>query len=581
MPANPAPAFRPAVEGLEDRLAPATFTVTNTKNTGAGSLRAAITAANAATGADTIAFNIAGTGTHTILPTSALPAITDAVTIDAGTQPGFTNAPLIVITGSKAGSANGLVIRADGCTVRGLVINKFARSGIVLQSDGNKIQTCYIGTNATATTTTGNKLDGVTVAAGSSGNTIGGSGTGNFIAGNRRYGVNISGDGADANVVASNSIGNNAAGGVAVQAGAENNTLGGTAVALSNVISANGNNGILITGVGTKGNTVVGNFVGTDSGGTKAIGNFLDGIAVTGGASENKIGLAGSGNLLSGNGRNGIHISGAGTTGNVVVSNFVGVTASGKEALGNGAAGVRVADGADRNTIGGSVAGVTNTIGGNKTIGVYVSNASGTVIRGNRIGIGPDGTTALGNASHGVFVTNKASNTSVGGVNLTDGNLIANNGGDGVLIGSDAAAGSKVAAGAGNSVLSTAFIANGGLGIDRGPNDGVNQTAIPVTVTAATVTTNSTKIDVTVSVTGPAGATYRVEVYSSVDADPSGFGEGRFLLGTIQVTTTGAGATTGTGSFQYATAAGAKIAATATDLAANDTSEFSAVFTAT
>jgi hypothetical protein len=36
----------------------ATFTVTNTNNSGGGSLRASITAANAAPGADTVAFNI-------------------------------------------------------------------------------------------------------------------------------------------------------------------------------------------------------------------------------------------------------------------------------------------------------------------------------------------------------------------------------------------------------------------------------------------------------------------------------------------------------------------------------------------
>ena len=55
------------------------YTVTNTSNTGAGSLRQAITDANAHAGADTINFNIAGTGVHTITPTSALPAITGPV----------------------------------------------------------------------------------------------------------------------------------------------------------------------------------------------------------------------------------------------------------------------------------------------------------------------------------------------------------------------------------------------------------------------------------------------------------------------------------------------------------------------
>src|SRR5437899_10666596 len=66
----------------------ATFTVTNTNDSGAGSLRQAILDANATAGPDTIAFNIPGAGVHTITPASSLDAITDPVTIDGYTQPG-------------------------------------------------------------------------------------------------------------------------------------------------------------------------------------------------------------------------------------------------------------------------------------------------------------------------------------------------------------------------------------------------------------------------------------------------------------------------------------------------------------
>ena len=68
--------------------AAATFTVTTTGDSGAGSLRQAITDANAAAGADTIAFNIPGAGVHTIVLGSALPAVTDEITIDGYSQPG-------------------------------------------------------------------------------------------------------------------------------------------------------------------------------------------------------------------------------------------------------------------------------------------------------------------------------------------------------------------------------------------------------------------------------------------------------------------------------------------------------------
>ena len=64
----------------------ATFTVSNTDDSGAGSLRDAVTAANAAGSTSTIAFAVQGT----ITLASHLPAITQAVAIDATTAPGYT-----------------------------------------------------------------------------------------------------------------------------------------------------------------------------------------------------------------------------------------------------------------------------------------------------------------------------------------------------------------------------------------------------------------------------------------------------------------------------------------------------------
>src|SRR3954471_20591744 len=73
----------------------ATLIVSNTGDSGAGSLRQAILDANATNGLDTITFQIPGGGPYTITPASALPAITDAVLIDGTTQPGFVSQPLI------------------------------------------------------------------------------------------------------------------------------------------------------------------------------------------------------------------------------------------------------------------------------------------------------------------------------------------------------------------------------------------------------------------------------------------------------------------------------------------------------
>ena len=144
----------------------ATFSVINTSDTGAGSLRQAILDANALAGPDNIAFNIPGPGPHTIALASVLPTITSPVVIDGYTQPGASpntlaegnNAVLLIeLDGTSAtGGGIGLSISATS-TVRGLVINRFAESGIQLNAavGGNVIQGNYIGTNVAGTSWAG------------------------------------------------------------------------------------------------------------------------------------------------------------------------------------------------------------------------------------------------------------------------------------------------------------------------------------------------------------------------------------------------------------------------------------------
>src|SRR5262249_25896312 len=113
----------------------ARYLVTNTADSGTGSLRQAILDANANPGQDLIAFAIPGSGAQTISPTSPLPAITDPVTIDGYTQPGASvntlavgdNAVLLIqLDGGSAGvGATGLHITAGHSTVRGLDISGF------------------------------------------------------------------------------------------------------------------------------------------------------------------------------------------------------------------------------------------------------------------------------------------------------------------------------------------------------------------------------------------------------------------------------------------------------------------------
>ena len=120
--------LRPRLEVMEDRTLLSTFIVSNTADTGPGSLRQAIIASNSATDStNTLDFAIPGDGVQTIAPASPLPAITQAVLIDGFSQPGYAGTPLIELSGNQAGTADGLTITGSGVAVRGLDINNFSQ----------------------------------------------------------------------------------------------------------------------------------------------------------------------------------------------------------------------------------------------------------------------------------------------------------------------------------------------------------------------------------------------------------------------------------------------------------------------
>ena len=102
------------------------------------------------------------------------------------------------------------------------------------------------------------------------------------------------------------------------------------------------------------GDWIYGNFLGTDPTGTQAVPNNI-GVQIDGGAANNTIGgtAAGAGNVISANGNYGIWITGAGTTGVVVQHNLIGTDITGTAALGNGYSGVQIDSGAANNTVGG------------------------------------------------------------------------------------------------------------------------------------------------------------------------------------------------------------------------------------
>ncbi len=130
----------------------ATFTVSSTADSGAGSLRQALLDANAAPGPDAIDFAIAGTGPHTIALSSALPIAGEAITIDASAEL-ISGAPGVVLDGTATVSVDGLVIAnpLGFGTVTGLQIVNFDGAGIhVKDSDGAILRGNRIGTDGAA-----------------------------------------------------------------------------------------------------------------------------------------------------------------------------------------------------------------------------------------------------------------------------------------------------------------------------------------------------------------------------------------------------------------------------------------------
>ena len=119
-------------------------------------------------------------------------------------------------------------------------------------------------------------------------------------------------------------------------------------------------------GVAT-GNVVEGNYDSANAAGTAALPNGGDGIKIGLGATNNTIGgtVSGARNIISGNVGDGVVISGSGTTGNLVEGNYIGTNAAGTAALGNATDGVQVSSGATGNTIGGTANGAANVISGN------------------------------------------------------------------------------------------------------------------------------------------------------------------------------------------------------------------------
>src|SRR5439155_6254117 len=200
---------------------------------------------------------------------------------------------------------------------------------------------------------------------------------------------------------------------------------GGTTVRGLVINRFGGDAGISIQ-LGSGGNVVQGNYVGTDVTGTIARGNS-NGIYTFDSSNDLIGGFAASArNLISGNAGHGVFIQGYSGAGTVVAGNYIGTDVSGNVDLGNAGSGVWI-NNESSTTVGGASSGSRNVISGNDGDGITVYAGNGAVIQGNFIGTNAAGTAALPNTHNGVFLSTSTDNL-VGGTTAAARNVISGNG---------------------------------------------------------------------------------------------------------------------------------------------------------
>src|SRR5208337_3807120 len=311
-----------------------------------------------------------------------------------------------------------------------------------------------------------------------------------------------------------------------------------------------------------------------------------EGVLIDNSSNNTIQGNASGSQVISGNDV-GVEILGGSATGNLLLGNLIGSDKTGMVDLGNKNQGILISN-APGNTVGGNTAASLNLISANHiAITIDGAGATGNLVQGNYIGTDITGLARLGNETVGIVISTMASQNTIGGITADLGNKIAFH----------RLAGVEVDSGTGNSILSNSIWANGRLGIDLvapgDPPSGVTPNPVPPNPVRSGpnnlqaypvlsyATSNGTLTHIHGTLYSQPSTTFLIQFFTNPTADPSGYGQGQYRFGSIQVKTDATGnvvdATGNVGFDATLTTpfpAGMWLSATATNLTTGDTSEF-------
>lgn len=379
-------------------------------------LRAAVEEASALSGADDIVFDNAVAGVITIDATLTITTANgNATTIDGDTD-GDGDPDIILRPGNT--NIHAIQIQSANCSVSNICFQGFTSSNFAAilitgaSATGNGVYGNYIGTDILGTSITFGNHSGIYLSSSASGNFIG--------------------DGTSAG----------------------RNVIGGNSFGIRFLSSANSN-------------IISGNYVGLGSDGTSAIANSF-GINISG-STDNQIGQKGENpNIISNNSSIGMRVQNT-STGTIILNNYFGVQSDGTTGAGNSGDALQILSSSDGSEIGDATVAGRNVLAASTQSAIELSAVDNTQILGNYIGVGFNGTTALGNGNATINVLTTATNTQIGDGTVLGRNIIADASGVGIQIGSTTLVyGNYI----GTDVTGTVNLGNSGFGIVIGGGSG-------------------------------------------------------------------------------------------------------------